>query len=187
MVLKSKTGSEKQKATAQQLKKVLRYVGMRGKKRKITKRRKSLKSLLTKPPSLISWRTGLSIFNKIECKITHSKEKKQKKGAKKSFVTVILSVSLSMSLFEKKTQLRYRANEGTLPHLDSSNSHLTIPSLEGLGDSRKRPLSTWTVLADHKHDVSTRRFRRFCRHFCLAASEGSHSLVQRCQKCLKSS
>ena len=33
----------------------------------------------------------------------------------------------------------------------------------------------------------TRRFRRFCRHFCLAASEGSHSLVQRCQKCLKSS
>ena len=79
---------------------------MRGKKRKITKRRKSLKSLLTKPPSLISWRTGLSIINKIECKITHSKEKKQKKGAKKSFVTVILSVSLSMSLFEKKTQLR---------------------------------------------------------------------------------
>ena len=63
------------------------------------------------------------------------------------------SVSV-MSLFEKKTQLRYRANEGTLPHLDSSNSHLTIPSLEGLGDSRKRPLSTWTVLADHKHDVS---------------------------------
>ena len=43
MVLKSKTGSEKQKATVQQLKKVLRYVGMRGKKRKITKRRKSLK------------------------------------------------------------------------------------------------------------------------------------------------
>ena len=36
MVLKSKTGSEKQKATVQQLKKVLRYVGMRGKKRKIT-------------------------------------------------------------------------------------------------------------------------------------------------------
>ena len=49
MVLKSKTGSEKQKATVQQLKKVLRYVGMRGKKRKITKRRKSLKSLLTSP------------------------------------------------------------------------------------------------------------------------------------------
>ena len=47
MVLKSKTGSEKQKATVQQLKEVLRYVGMRGKKRKITKRRKSLKSLLT--------------------------------------------------------------------------------------------------------------------------------------------
>ena len=46
MVLKSKTGSEKQKATVQQLKKVLRYVGMRGKKWKITKRRKSLKSLL---------------------------------------------------------------------------------------------------------------------------------------------
>ena len=30
MVLKSKTGSEKQKATVQQLKKVLRYVGKGG-------------------------------------------------------------------------------------------------------------------------------------------------------------
>ena len=59
MVLKRKTGSEKQKATVQQLKKVLRYVGMRGKKRKITKRRKSLKSLLT---TLVSFFYMVSFF-----------------------------------------------------------------------------------------------------------------------------
>ena len=64
MVLKSKTGSEKQKATVQQLKKVLRSMGMRGKKRKITKRRKSLKKPSNQTPSLISWRIGLSKHNK---------------------------------------------------------------------------------------------------------------------------
>ena len=67
MVLKSKTGSEKQKATVQQLKKVLRYVGMRGKKRKKTKIRKSLKK-----PS-----------NQIESGVRSKKKKNKQKNSKK--------------------------------------------------------------------------------------------------------
>ena len=69
MVLKSKTGSEKQKATVQQLKKVLRYVGMRGKKRKFTKRRKSLKKPSNQTP----------LLGKLEDRLIKTQQKKEAK------------------------------------------------------------------------------------------------------------